>query len=125
MGLGFDVTVYRQAEGRMEPGTRDSSRGGCLASWRTGWTGLGWLDELAARGEAVELTSNGYPTTFTARAASVALALQAGPPASRPGWSIPPHDSLTALGEDRTSAAVSPDGLDPDEWLLIDAWDES
>jgi len=83
---------------KWEPGDR-------IAVWRTGINGLRWLDDLARAGQAIQLLRDGYPCTYLVRAAPAKEHLV------RDGRLAP------SVGDQTAS--------DPEELLLVEAWDES
>jgi hypothetical protein len=143
--LGWNVGVYTIVAGRTsdtpalqdQPSTRglslaqmDSLRdrfaqGDRIAVWQADISGLRWIDELVESGAAIAARENGYPSVFYAKAADVVSRLDA-PPGARTVWVSGPHDVLTEKWAGRTvvdhSAAAA---CAPEEWLLIEAWDES
>jgi len=66
--LGWHISVFRQADGGLLPGTPKTERADRIAVWQTGTGGLDWLDELATQGMAVNLGGDGYPYWYTAQA---------------------------------------------------------
>jgi hypothetical protein len=124
--LGFHISVYRQPDGGAAPATFTSPSGTRIAVWQTGLGGLDWLDQLAANSSAIGLGGNGYPIRYTATAQQILPRVLDGPPGAREHWVCDPGDIITAAWEGRT---VIDHGLAaqcrPDEWLLIQAWDES
>lgn len=86
--------------------------------------GLDWLDQLATRGKAVQLTTGGYPTRYAAFARDLLPLIVNGPPE---------HDDIAIIGDEY----MMPNGWSgnikicqekiaacPREQLLtIDAWD--
>ncbi|RKQ90869.1 hypothetical protein C8N24_0684 [Solirubrobacter pauli] len=97
-----------------------------IAVWQVGAHGLDWLDALVKQREAVSLGGNGYPTRYAGPARSVLPVLTDDPPAARRAWAsdsgdilLPQWDGKTTV--DREAAAA----CHPDEWLLVEAWDES
>jgi hypothetical protein len=54
--IGWDVSVYRQADGGTSPAKVDSKQGVLGATWRTrGFKGLEWIDALVQAGHAIHL----------------------------------------------------------------------
>ncbi len=124
--LGFHVSVYRQQDGGAAPAAFGAERGPRLAVWQTGVGGLDWIDDLVKEKKAVELSGNGYPTSYTARAEYVIPHLAGEIPEARAVWGYDPGDILMPGWEGKTtkdSAVLT--ACRPDEWLLIVAWDES
>lgn len=144
--LGWQVTVYRLAGTTPLAGIADvpallasplleSDRSGListlvagekLAIWQTGFDGLDWIDELIETKQAVGLAGNGYPSTYVALARDLIPQIVAGPPEARAAWATGRHDILTPGWKGKT--VVEEEAVDrcrPDEWLVIEAWDES
>jgi hypothetical protein len=100
-------------------------QGDRIAVWQSGIGGLRWIDELVEAGAAIAERTNGYPSVFYAKAVDVVPLLDS-PPDARPVWNSGPDDILTEAWAGRTvvdhDAAAA---CTPDEWLLIEAWDES
>jgi hypothetical protein len=143
--LGWHVGVYTlvagDAPGAAAPQDQSSTRGLSLtqmdglrdrfaqgdriAVWQAGIAGLRWVDELVETGAAIAARSNGYPSVFYAKALDVVPRLNA-PPEARPVWVSGPDDVLGAEWAGRTvvdrAAAAA---CAPEEWLLIEVWDES
>lgn len=125
--LGWHVSVHRKASRRSRPATTRSPRGDRLAVWQADAVGLSWLDVLSPD-DCVRLATNGgFPVLYTAKASSVIPALRSGPPAARSEWQVGPGEVVDpSKWVGRTvidDAAI--DECDPEEWLVIEAWDES
>ena len=126
--LGWMVSVYRQVDvgQRAEPATLDSARGERLARWQGDVSALAWIRELCTDGRGVALGGNGYPTRFSARCSALRPLIEAGPPRARTVWVSGVHDRIDrARWEGRTTVSASLSDCPPDEWLLVEAWDES
>ena len=124
--LGWHISVYRLLDGGRAPAAADSPEGTQLAVWQTGLGGLDWLDELVKAGKAIDLGVQGLCGRYTATAAELLPRVAEGPPHAKPIWSAGPYDILTDRWEGRTvidQTAVAK--CRPDEWLLVEAWDES
>jgi len=124
--LGWHISVYRQPDGGAAPATFESLEGPRLAVWQTDVWGLDWLDKLVKADKAVDLGGNGYPMRFTAPAKHILPRLVVDPPHAHAVWSLSVGDTVDSSWAGRT---VIDDDLvaacEPDEWLLIEAWDES
>ena len=96
-----------------------------IASWATDYDGLDWIEDLVKAGKAIRLRGGGYPSLYTATAENLITQITDGPPRandSRNKWvegDVKP--SVVGTWINRTKAA----DCSPDEWLLIEAWDES
>jgi len=121
------ITVYQQQNDGAAPASAGATPGTPLAAWQTtGWDGVDWLRELVRQQHAICLTDDGYPTTFTARAAQILPRVLAGPPRARESWAADAHDILSPAWSGKTT--IHTDALHAcraDEWLLVTAWDES
>jgi len=124
---GWHLSIYRQAdEHAATPATAESPRGTRLAVWQARDDGINWLDGLVEAGEAISLAGDGYPYRYTATAGVLVPRVLAGPPEARRYWIYGEHDILSekwagkTVIDHATAAACR-----SDEWLLIEAWDES
>ena len=124
--LGWHISIYRQTNDGTSPATAESAAGTRLAVWQTRDGGLNWIKELVKEGKATDLGGDGYPYRYTATAKDLSPRIIGGPPGARRVWASGEGDILTDKWAGRTvidhaeSAACR-----PDEWLLIEAWDES
>lgn len=125
--LGWHVSIYRQTDDdAASPATTESPKGMRLAVWQTGLNGLDWLDDLVKAGNALSLGGNGYPYRYTATAENLIPRILDEPPGARRAWSYEEHDILDEKWEGKTVINhVVAVACRPDEWLLIEAWDES
>jgi hypothetical protein len=124
--LGWLIAVYRQADGGGSPAQTQSTKGARIAIWQSGLYGLDWLHELVKTGKAICLGGNGYPLWYTAPAGSLLPVVLDKPPWVHEYWSFDPGEIILDnwLGKtvvDRAAAAL----CRPDEWLFVEAWDES
>jgi hypothetical protein len=100
----------------------------CLAQWQTDVRGLDWLCELVRAGKAIDLGGNGYPCWFTATAEHLLPRINETPPGARAIWSRQgePFDFVSDKWAGKT--VIDREAMAqcrPDEWLLVEAWDES
>ena len=124
--LGWHITVYRQETGGGSPASFDAPTGASLAVWQTGLSGLDWIDELVNKGLASCLGGNGYPTKYTAQLKHLQETILGGPPHANQTWHHDEGDVLTEKWLGKTTidhAALS--RCDPDQWVLLEVWDES
>lgn len=124
--LGWHITVCRQEAGGDSPASFEALTGATLAVWQAGISGLSWIDTLVEQGLAICLGGNGYPTEYTARWEHVKNTILNGPPHANQTWRHDPGDVLTEKWLGKTTVyheALS--GCDPEEWVVIQAWDES
>lgn len=125
--LGWHISIYRQAQGGASPATFDTETSERLAVWQTGLHGLDWIDALVARGLVVDLGGNGYPLRYTARLRELIGDVRKGPPLANKTWGAGVGDIIdfskwpgkTTLDEKALA------GCSPDEWVVVQAWDES
>ena len=124
--LGFHISVYRQTDGGAAPATFETPEGQRLAVWQTGLFGLDWLDELVGEGKAINLGVQGLAGRYTATSEHLLPRIIAGPPLAKAIWGAGGSDILLDNWDGRTvidhAAAAA---CRPDEWLLVQAWDES
>jgi hypothetical protein len=124
--LGWNISLFRQQDGGVAPAAMDSATSARLAVWQTGLDGLKWIDELVQTGKAIVLGGNGYPSRYTATAEHLLPRIMDQPPGARETWVFDSGDILTDKWEGKTVvdiAAASQCRLD--EWLVVEAWDES
>lgn len=142
--LGWNISVYTVVPQKtsatttqdqlstrgLSPAQLDSLRdafteGARIAVWQSRIDGLRWIDDLVEAGAAIATKKNGYPSVFYAKALDVLPRLES-PPGARDVWVYGPDDILSDKWAGRTvvdqEAAAA---CAPDEWLLIEAWDES
>lgn len=126
MPLGWHISVYRQQNDGSAPAAFGDKHGARLAVWQTGIGGLNWLDDLAKQQKAISLGGNGYPVEYTAQASHIIPHISGEPPGANAVWSIDPGDITTEAWCGKTTQNLDTmDACRPDEWLLIQAWDES
>ena len=125
--LGWNISVYRQQDGGASPASFGAARGARLAVWQTGgYDGLNWIKELLKHQKAIGLGGNGYPLEFTAMTKYLKTSIIDGPPCAREAWAYGPRDVLLDYWEGKTNKNIETlNTCRPDEWLLIQAWDES
>jgi len=106
--------------------TENSPKGIHLAIWQAGSNGLDWIDELVKEEKAIDLGGNGYPSFYTAKAEHLLPTIIKGPPHVHNVWIVEPQDILLEgyLGKTVIDHSAIADCL-PDEWLLVEVWDES
>jgi hypothetical protein len=98
-----------------------------LAVWQSGIGGISWLDELAQGGHALKTSHCGYPESYVIRAGAFKRQREEGLPDEKASWTFGHGDVVdfdlwvgkTAI--DLETLRRVPD----DEWLLVEAWDES
>lgn len=111
--LGWEIFINRQADNGASPATANSAIGKCLGAWRAPLGGLKWVDELVKEDKAIDLGGNGYPCRYTATLKHLMPYIVDGPPGSR---------KTREVQESRKAEITD---CRPDEWLLIEAWDQS
>ena len=126
MPLGWHISVYRQQNDGTAPAAFGAPHGARLAVWQTGPGGLRWLDELVKQQKAIGLGGNGYPMEYTAQASHIIPQLRGEPPEAKAVWSLDAGDTILPGWHGKTTKdGQSMEACQPDEWLLIQAWDES
>src|SRR5215211_1934978 len=125
--LGWLVCIYRQANSGTLPATNTPHDGRLLAKWQTELYGLDWLDKLVEEGEAIEVATNGgYPIRYTATAKYLIPYMVDNPPNAREHWIVEGGDVLLPSWKGETEISkIEIAKCSPDEWLLIETWDES
>ena len=125
--LGWWIGVFRVADSDGQLPTLQSKTGARVAEWQTGAAGTDWLDQLVRDGQGLQsLGGCGYPLRYVVKAGVLGPYLRNGPPGARKVWLREPGDVVTSewkgkttIYEDTLSACAS------DEWLVVEAWDES
>ena len=121
--LGWEFFITKQSV--LSPGRADDAAP-TLATWTAGLDGTDWLEDLIAKRMATDLGGNGYPARYAVKAGVLAELLEHG---------VPKHGGPLVLGDDY----VQPSGwtanakikikkiraIDPDEQLIVEAWDQS
>ena len=124
--MGWHISVFRQMNGGEAPAMRGDSPGERLIVWQASFDGLKWLDDLVKDGRAKHLATGGYPSEYSAQMRDISLYLQGEPPHAKKSWSFGLGDVLGAKWEGSTTRdAQVIAACRPDEWLMIQAWDES
>ena len=124
--MGWGVTVFRQTNTGDAPATFDSAKGVRLAVWQADVSGLKWIDQLKEEGHVISLGGNGYPLRYTGLAGKLLPTILEGPPLARDRWVCDPVDVVGAGWVGGTLIEkVAIAECRPDEWLLIEAWDQS
>ena len=128
MVMGWHISVHRQINDRAIPSADSDPRGARLATWQARVNGLDWLMDLVETDDAVHLSTNGgYPIRYTVRAGAAIPIILNGPPHARTTWIAGPTHIVDF---DRWPGRTTTDQraieqCQPDEWLEVEAWDES
>lgn len=106
MPFGYGHNIYRQADGGASPATEASPKGDQIDSVM--WTSRddSWLDLLTRSGKALRVDDGGWKCTATAR------------DLMHCSYFFDAYDGCDHFSR-RALAACR-----PDEWLLIDVWDD-
>jgi hypothetical protein len=78
-------------------------------------------------GHAIDLGGNSYPSRFTAQCEQLRAQIEGGPPDANSVWVAGIHDIID-YGKWPGKTTIDKHAFDncsADEWLLVDAWDES
>lgn len=124
--LGWHISVFRQLDGGANPAVADSPQGARLAVWSARLAGLGWLDTLVESGRAVDLGGCGYPSFYTLQAKTALPVIAAEPPDANETWVSGLEDTPASawVGKTSVDAGVAKE-CKPEEWLIVEVWDES
>lgn len=123
---GWHISVYRLPDDAPTPPGLDALVADRIAVWQAGVKGLDWLDDLVRRNRALLLGGNGYPSKYAAQAKYLLGQITAGPPSANPRWHVDPGDILTSEWVGRTLVDKQlVEQCHPDEWLVVEVWDES
>ena len=123
--LGWMISYYRQEVPSSSPATFKTAQGTELAVWQAGVGGIGWLDSLVKRGDAVLLGGDGYPLRYTAKVLDLLPVLR-DIPFENKVWVAGPQDILLSGWKGRTTIDQAKfSQCQPDEWLIVEVWDES
>lgn len=135
--MGFHFSVYRlvdspppdipQLLSELTSAALDRvKRGERIAVWQTGIDGLDWIDQLVKDGRAAGELGSGYPGAFFAPACHLLPVILEGPPAANKTWISEPTDILLPAWDGRTVIdRKQANACSPDDWLLLEVWDES
>ena len=124
--LGWHISVFRMKEGGSEPPNEHTERAGIVAVWQSDASGLDWIDPLLRQGQATTISADGYPSLYAVQAGSIHPVISNGSPNANPAWKREMGDVIGPvwLGETTVYADVLAQ-CEPNEWLLVEAWDES
>src|ERR1044071_1795195 len=124
--LGWNISVFRQHRGGSEPATFGCERCSRLAVWQAQVFGLEWIKQLVAARKGVDLGGGGYPSQFTVKARDLREVILEGPPHVNEIWLHDPGDILTSKWVGRTFIdREALEACSAEEWLVVEAWDES
>ena len=123
---GYNISVYRQQNEGSAPAIFKAGQGTRLAFWPAGVFGLDWIEELVQQRQAIFLGGDCYPVQFTAMAKYIIPRLRDDPMFAGRPWEFDQGDNI--LPAWRRKPVQNPQAMDacrPDEWLLVEAWDQS
>ena len=121
--LGFDIEIYKFTDGMDITSLKIDKP--ILARWSSGgFRGLDWIENLVSEAKAEDLGGNGYPLYYKAKAQFILEAL---------ALDIPKNKGQTIIGDDyvmpsdwRSEIDTSKIAkCDPDQQLIVEAWDLS
>ena len=121
--LGFDIEIYKFTDGMDITSLKIDKP--VLARWTSGgFRGLDWIENLVSEAKAEDLGGNGYPLYYKAKAQFILEAL---------ALDVPKNKGQTIIGDDyvmpsdwRSEIDTSKIAkCDPDQQLIIEAWDLS
>ncbi len=123
--IGWNFSIYRKKTSRDILADISTLEGPCLAEWQTGSDGLNWIRLLVDEKKAIDLGGNGYPYRFTAPV-KVLWPYINKPPVALESWLYQPTDIITSMWKGKTVVVKDELGrCTEEEWLVIEAWDES
>ena len=129
MTLGWRVSVHRQSNDRSAPSADGDPKGPRVAIWRAHVSGLSWLKDLAESDDAVHVADNsGYPVRYTVRAGALVPIILDGPPNVRTTKFVAKPSDIVGFDHLPGGAVIDRRAIEkcqPDEWLQVEAWDES
>jgi hypothetical protein len=123
--LGWWIGIYRQEESSLLPPKYETALGASLADWQTGIHGLDWLDDLVKAGNAIDLGGNGYPCRYTATARYLLPHIISPPNREQDERVISDDENDDHWDEPTVTHPDVASLCHPDEWLLVEAWDQS
>ncbi len=96
-----------------------------LATWRTSVGGVNWLNDLVKQNKARFLGGAGYPIRYWAKVKDVLPLIKNGPP-SHKGPLVIGENYVTPAGwmSEATIKLEQFAQKNPDNMIIIDAWDE-
>lgn len=121
--LGYEIEIYKFTDG-MDI-TSNKTDKPILVRWSAGgFSGLDWIDNLVSEAKAEDLGGNGYPLYYKAKAQFILEAL---------ALDVPKNKDQTIIGDDyvmpsdwRSDIDTSKIAkCDPDQQLIVEAWDLS
>lgn len=121
--LGFDIEIYKFTDGMDITSLKIDKP--VLARWSSGgFRGLDWIENLVSEAKAEDLGGNGYPLYYKAKAQFILEAL---------ALDVPKNKGQTIIGDDyvmpsdwRSEIDTSKIAkCDPDQQLIVEAWDLS
>ena len=121
--LGFDIEIYKFTDGMDITSLKIDKP--ILARWSSGgFRGLDWIENLVSEAKAEDLGCNGYPLYYKAKAQFILEAL---------ALDVPKNTGQTIIGDDyvmpsdwRSDIDTSKIAkCDPDQQLIVEAWDLS
>lgn len=120
--LGWEFLIYRKLDVDAAGTTSNVPN---LASWETGLGGMQWIEALEKAGRATYRPGKDTPGYFVS-AGVIAEILKNGVPAHEGPLVIGDHYVMPSgwTGNEKIDIARI-QALDPDETLLIEAWDQS
>ena len=121
--LGFDIEIYKFTDAMDITSNKIDKP--ILARWSSGgFRGLDWIENLVSEAKAEDLGGNGYPLYYKAKAQFILEAL---------ALDVPKNKGQTIIGDDyvmpsdwRSEIDTSKIAkCDPDQQLIVEAWDLS
>lgn len=125
--LGWEIFIHNElSDSTNQSDWKWPKQESVLATWRAGLSGINWLNKLVEEGNATCLGGNGYPVRFLAKVKVILPLIKSGPPSHR-GPLVIGDDYVTPSGW-ISGTKIHLDMFaneDPENTVVIDAWDES
>ena len=121
--LGYEIEIYKFTDG-MDITSNKIDKPILARCSAGGFGGLDWIDNLVSEAKAEDLGGNGYPLYYKAKAQFILEAL---------ALDVPKNKDQTIIGDDyvmpsdwRSDIDTSKIAkCDPDQQLIVEAWDLS
>lgn len=127
--LGWHITVERFKDDTDKiyyPDAHSEYKTRRIAGWYTGLGGTDWLDQLVKAGKAEFLGGEGYPCSYRAKAKLIFSLISQGIPTGKNPVVI--GDNYVMPENWSSDIDIYPENIqkcEPEEWLLIEAMDQS
>ena len=129
--LGFKYCIYRQRENKEQPASIDSQHLFRVLSFETDLDGFSWVNLTTKNQSLLFLGGHGYPYRYTGQLRDLfsdienvlsnckTIRVATGKSSNIPEWMVSEQDVVTSLSYKEALSQC-----DPNEWLLIEVWDQ-